>query len=108
MELGLLISHGSNGELIKVVNNRQNSLAETQVSCAKWDALYHPVSCKELTDVIRALQEFFGLLDAPEDSKTALDSFISVLNEGSRSYSQDLKLDQNAASHLKNSLNSTD
>lgn len=35
MELDLLISHGDNEEIVKVVNNRQNSLAETQMSCAK-------------------------------------------------------------------------
>lgn len=87
MELDLLISHGNNEEIVKVVNNRQNSLAETQMSCAKWDDLNFLGICKELTDVLSTLQKLFSLLDAPEDSKMALGSFISILNEWSRSYS---------------------
>lgn len=87
MELDLLISHGDNEEIVKVVNNRQNSLAETQMSCAKWDDPNYLGICKELTDVRRALQKLLHVLGAPEDTKMALGSFISILNEGSRSYS---------------------
>ncbi|KAJ7421387.1 hypothetical protein WISP_42973 [Willisornis vidua] len=47
--LGLLIFHGSSGDLVKVVINRQNSFTETQVTHAKSDALNYPAICKELT-----------------------------------------------------------
>lgn len=86
MELGLLIFHGSSGELVRGVSNRQKSFAETQCH-DKCHLLNYLGICKELSDVIKAIQKFFHLLDALEDSNMALNSFVPILNEGSGSYS---------------------